>query len=89
MAEFLVTTFEGGGNVVFQTSKGHLVLQQYDPEKDYLDHSPQDESTPSPVEDAPKNGVSPSAAAGESTATQDAPPLPAEATPTPSPEEKK
>ncbi len=81
---------EGGGNVVFQTSLGQLALQQYDPEKDYLDHSPQDESTPSPVEDAPKDGTPAPAAAGESLATRDAPPPPApEATPTPSPEDKK
>ena len=80
---------EGGGNVVFQTSKGHLVLQQYDPEKDYLDHSPQDESTPSPIEDAPKDNPIPPAAGGENTSAHGAPPPPAEATPTPSPEEKK
>ncbi|MBP7868252.1 MAG: DUF4097 family beta strand repeat protein [Acidobacteria bacterium] len=39
---------DGGPCVVIQTGCGQLTLQQYDPEKEFLDHAPAEESVPSP-----------------------------------------
>lgn len=38
----------GGANVVIQTGCGQLTLQQYDPDKEFLDHAPAEEAAPSP-----------------------------------------
>lgn len=49
---------KGGPNVVIQTGCGQLTLQQYDPDKEFLDHAPAEESVPSQP-DAPETPAAP------------------------------